>query len=73
MKLHDYSQNLPVRVGVIHVAAFVLLAILGARLYYLQIVKGDYYSERAENQRMQIYPDSRAARSDFRPQRENSG
>ena len=26
------------------------------RLYYLQIVKGDYYSERAENQRIRLIP-----------------
>jgi penicillin-binding protein 2 len=37
-------------VGTIQIVAFVLLSILGARLFYLQIVKGEYYSERAENQ-----------------------
>ncbi|HSK72836.1 MAG TPA: penicillin-binding protein 2 [Pyrinomonadaceae bacterium] len=54
MKLHDYSQNLSVRIGIIHAVAFVLLALLGARLYYLQIVKGEYYAEKAENQRIRL-------------------
>lgn len=56
MKLNDYAQNLGLRVGVIQIVAFVLLAVLGVRLYYLQIVKGDYYSERAENQRIRLIP-----------------
>ena len=56
MKFQDYSQNLPVRIGAIHALAFILLAVLGVRLYYLQIVKGDYYSERAENQRVRLIP-----------------
>lgn len=56
MKLNDQSQNLPIRIGVLQIIAFVLLAILGARLYYLQIVKGEYYEERAENQRVRKIP-----------------
>nr|MBA4185160.1 hypothetical protein [Acidobacteriota bacterium] len=56
MKLYDQTQNLVVRVGAIQVIAFVLLAILGARLYYLQIVKGEYYSDKAENQRIRLIP-----------------
>lgn len=32
----------------------VLLAILGVRLYHLQINKGDYYAERAQNQRIRV-------------------
>jgi len=56
MKLNDQAQNLGLRVGVIQVIAFVLLAILGVRLYYLQIVKGEYYSEKAENQRIRFIP-----------------
>lgn len=56
MKLHDYSQNLGIRVGTIQIVAFVLLALLGSRLYYLQVVKGEYYSERAENQRIRFIP-----------------
>lgn len=56
MKFQDYSQNLPVRIGVIHALAFILLTALGVRLYYLQVVRGDYYSERAENQRVRFIP-----------------
>jgi penicillin-binding protein 2 len=56
MKLNEQSQNLGVRIATIHVIAFILLAILGVRLYYLQVVKGEYYSERAENQRIRHIP-----------------
>ena len=56
MKLNDHVQNLGARVGTIQVIAFVLLTLLGARLYYLQIVKGEYYSERAESQRIRLIP-----------------
>ena len=56
MKLNDYTQNLSVRVTTIQIFAFILLSILGVRLYYLQIVKGDYYSEKAENQRVRLIP-----------------
>jgi penicillin-binding protein 2 len=56
MKLNDYVQNLGARVTAIQVLAFLLLAVLGARLYYLQITKGAYYAERAENQRVRFIP-----------------
>ena len=56
MKLNDQTQNLGVRVGAIQVIAFVLLAILGVRLYYLQLVRGEYYSDKAENQRIRLIP-----------------
>ncbi len=56
MKLYDHTQNLGIRVGTIQVIAFVLLAILGARLYYLQVVKGEYYEDKAENQRIRKIP-----------------
>ncbi len=56
MKLYDQAQNLGVRVGTIQVFAFVLLTILGVRLYYLQVVKGEYYSDKAENQRIRLIP-----------------
>ena len=56
MKLNDYAQNLGIRVGAIQVIAFVLLTLLGVRLYYLQIVKGDYYEQKAENQRIRLIP-----------------
>ncbi len=56
MKLNEYSQNLGGRVITIQIVAFVLLGLLGARLYYLQVVRGEYYAERAENQRIRLIP-----------------
>lgn len=56
MKLNETAQNLGIRIGTIQVVAFLLLTILGVRLYYLQIVKGSYYSDRAENQRIRLIP-----------------
>jgi penicillin-binding protein 2 len=56
MKLNEYSQNLGMRIVTIQIVAFVLLAILGVRLYYLQVVKGEHYAERAENQRIRHIP-----------------
>jgi len=40
----------------IQIVAFVLLTMLGVRLYYLQIVQGDYWAGRAENQRVRLIP-----------------
>jgi penicillin-binding protein 2 len=56
MKIGDHIQNLGLRVSSIQAAAFILLALLGARLYYLQIVRGEYFSERAESQRVRLIP-----------------
>src|SRR5688500_1329087 len=56
MKFNEQGQNLMLRMGTIQILAFVLLAILGARLYYLQVVQGQYYSDRAENQRIRLIP-----------------
>lgn len=52
MKLDDLSQNLSVRVGTIHIIAFILLSVLGGRLYYLQINKGEFYEKKAQDQRI---------------------
>ena len=52
MKIDDLSQNLPGRIGTIQIIAFVLLSLLGARLYYLQINRGDEFAKKAENQRV---------------------
>jgi penicillin-binding protein 2 len=54
MKFEDETQNLKLRVGIIHALVFVILAVLGVRLYYLQVVNGGYYAERAENQRIRL-------------------
>ncbi|MBK9162962.1 MAG: penicillin-binding protein 2 [Acidobacteria bacterium] len=56
MKLHEQSQNLGLRIVTIQVVAFILLAVLGVRLYYLQIVRGEHFQERAENQRIRLIP-----------------
>ena len=56
MKFNEQAQNLPIRIATIQIVAFVLLAILGVRLYYLQVVQGQYYSDRAENQRIRLIP-----------------
>jgi penicillin-binding protein 2 len=56
MKIGDHAQNLGARVTTIQVLAFLLLAVLGARIYYLQIVRGDYFSDRAESQRVRFIP-----------------
>ncbi|HEX8557894.1 MAG TPA: penicillin-binding protein 2 [Pyrinomonadaceae bacterium] len=52
MKFEDETQNLKVRMAVIHGLVIAILVVLGARLYFLQVVSGDYYAERAENQRI---------------------
>lgn len=52
MKFEDDTQNLKVRMAIIHGIVLAILAVLGARLYFLQVINGDYYSERAENQRV---------------------
>lgn len=56
MKFEDASQNLRARLGTLQLIVFVLLAVLGVRLYVLQIVKGKAYAERAENQRVRLLP-----------------
>ncbi|MFL6257345.1 MAG: penicillin-binding protein 2 [Pyrinomonadaceae bacterium] len=52
MKFEDETQNLKMRVAVIHGLVIAILLVLGVRLYFLQVVRGDYYAERAENQRI---------------------
>jgi len=52
MKFEDFSQNLSIRIATIQTVAIILLTVLGVRLYFLQIVKGDYYAGKAENQRI---------------------
>jgi len=52
MKFEDETQNLKGRMAIINALVIALLVVLGARLYFLQVVRGDYYAERAENQRI---------------------
>src|SRR3982750_711405 len=56
MKLNEKAQNLSMRIAAIQIIVFVVLTVLGVRLYYLQIVQGQYYSDRAENQRIRLIP-----------------
>jgi penicillin-binding protein 2 len=56
MKFVDDSQNLRVRLRVIQGAVVLLLAVLGVRLYMLQVVNGAHYAEIAENQRIRLLP-----------------
>ncbi|GAC1446676.1 MAG: penicillin-binding protein 2 [Pyrinomonadaceae bacterium] len=63
MKFEDESQNVRVRLRVVQVVILVLLTILGVRLYFLQIMRGEYYASRAEEQRIRklIVPAPRGA------------
>jgi penicillin-binding protein 2 len=54
MKLTDFSQNLSARVATIQVFIFLLLAVLGMRLYYLQVVRGEHFEKKSENQRIRV-------------------
>ena len=56
MKFEDDSQNLRMRLNVVQGLVFVLLAVLGVRLYFLQVVNGTRYAEIAENQRVKLLP-----------------
>src|SRR5438552_2368686 len=56
MKFVDSSQNLRVRLRIIQVLVLVMLAVLGVRLYLLQIINGSRYAEIAENQRIRLLP-----------------
>lgn len=56
MKYEDTSQNLRARLRVIHLVVILLLSVLGVRLYVLQVVRGQFYAEIAENQRRRRLP-----------------
>ncbi|MFT3743552.1 MAG: penicillin-binding protein 2 [Pyrinomonadaceae bacterium] len=56
MKIGDQVQNIGARLVAVQICAFILLGLLGVRLYYLQIVEGAYFSARAENQRVRLIP-----------------
>jgi penicillin-binding protein 2 len=56
MKFEDSSQNLRGRLWIVQILVVFLLAILGVRLYYLQLVRGAHYAEIAQNQRMRLLP-----------------
>jgi len=56
MKFEDSSQNLRGRLWIVQSFVVVLLALLGIRLYYLQLIRGQYYAEIAQNQRIRLLP-----------------
>src|SRR6185436_275125 len=56
MKFEDSSQNLRSRLWAVQIFVVLLLAVLGVRLYYIQLVRGQYYAEIAQNQRIRLLP-----------------
>lgn len=56
MKYIDSSQNLRARLFAVQMIAVLLLGLLGVRLYLLQVVRGSYYGEIAQNQRIRLLP-----------------
>src|SRR5688572_22469967 len=56
MRFSDHTQNLTARLRIVQAVMLVLLGICVLRLYNLQIIHGDYYHERAANQRLRILP-----------------
>src|SRR6266446_6688937 len=56
MKFVDSSQNLRLRLRIIQALVLVMLAVLGVRLYLIQIINGARYAEIAENQRIRLLP-----------------
>ncbi len=56
MKFVDTSQNLRGRILAVQIVVILLLTVLAGRLYLLQVVRGDYYAEIAQNQRRRLLP-----------------
>ena len=56
MKFNEQAQNISARIATIQILAFLVLTVLGIRLYYLQVVQGEYWAGRAENQRIRLIP-----------------
>ena len=56
MKFEDTAQNLRARLSILNVLVILLLSVLAVRLYVLQVVRGKYYAEIAENQRIRLLP-----------------
>jgi penicillin-binding protein 2 len=52
VRITDNTQNLPARIRTVQIIVLALVSICVVRLYNLQIVHGDYYHERAINQRL---------------------
>ncbi len=56
MRFEDRTQNISARLRVIQIVVLSLLALCALRLYSLQVVNGEYYRERAVNQRLRTIP-----------------
>ncbi len=56
MKFEDSSQNIRSRLWIVQSFVLLLLTLLGIRLYYIQLVRGQYYAEIAQNQRIRLLP-----------------
>jgi penicillin-binding protein 2 len=56
MKFEDTAQNVRARLSILNVVVIMLLGILAVRLYVLQVVRGKYYAEVAQNQRIRLLP-----------------
>src|SRR5688500_8756724 len=56
MKFEDTSQNLRARLRFVQILVVMLLGVLSVRLYVLQVVRGDRYSEIAQGLRRQRLP-----------------
>ena len=56
MKFEDTSQNLRARLRFVQILVVLMLGVLSVRLYVLQVVRGDRYSEIAQNQRRRRLP-----------------
>src|SRR5216110_2266521 len=56
MKFEDTAQNIRARLSIVNMLVILLLSVLAVRLYVLQVVRGKYYAEIAENQRIRLLP-----------------
>src|SRR5919112_5267497 len=54
MRLDDGTQNLRARLNVVQALALLMLLGLTARLYQLQVVRGEFYAARAASQRVRV-------------------
>ncbi len=73
IRLKDHEKDARLvrnRVVVGAVAIMLLICVLIARLYYLQIIQYDYHSTLSENNRVHVQPIP-PTRADLRPQRGN--
>ena len=54
MRFDDPTQNLSARIRAVYILVLAMFVVLGARLYSLQVVRGEYYAERARNQSLRV-------------------